>query len=192
MLGGFPALPAVVVGIMTAQAVSGQGDANRPSGSIQPTSVEREFRVRLADGIEAGSVRKALVGAAHRLARSECQAIFSDFRDRSGRALADVLTDLRVDASRFLTWLYFRDAPRQYCDGGRLAVTTPGSRAVFVCGRSFEQSWRDTPEYAEATLIHEMLHSLGLGENPPSSKEITDRVRLRCAAGESLARTSPR
>jgi hypothetical protein len=34
--------------------------------------------------------------------------------------------------------------------------------------------------HAEALVIHEMLHSLGLGENPPPSDEITARVRARC------------
>jgi hypothetical protein len=29
-------------------------------------------------------------------------------------------------------------------------------------------------------IIHEMLHTLGLGENPPSSREITQRVTERC------------
>jgi hypothetical protein len=29
-------------------------------------------------------------------------------------------------------------------------------------------------------VIHEMLHSLGLGENPPSSREITKQVTARC------------
>jgi len=29
-------------------------------------------------------------------------------------------------------------------------------------------------------IIHEMLHTLGLGENPPSSREITQRVNERC------------
>jgi hypothetical protein len=29
-------------------------------------------------------------------------------------------------------------------------------------------------------VIHEMLHTLGLGEDPPSSFEITERVRRRC------------
>jgi hypothetical protein len=33
---------------------------------------------------------------------------------------------------------------------------------------------------AEAMVIHEMLHTLGLGENPPSTFEITERVRQRC------------
>ena len=34
--------------------------------------------------------------------------------------------------------------------------------------------------WAVATLIHEALHTLGLGENPPSSTEITERVLRRC------------
>jgi hypothetical protein len=33
---------------------------------------------------------------------------------------------------------------------------------------------------ADVLLIHEMLHSLGLGENPPSSREITEHVVARC------------
>jgi len=36
------------------------------------------------------------------------------------------------------------------------------------------------PFYAEAVIIHETLHSLGLGENPPTSDEITWRVFSRC------------
>jgi hypothetical protein len=51
--------------------------------------------------------------------------------------------------------------------------------------------------HAEALLIHEMLHSLGLGENPPTSHQITARVRARCdgrgplVGGEAVARTRP-
>ena len=36
------------------------------------------------------------------------------------------------------------------------------------------------PRLAEALVIHEMLHTLGLGENPPTSTEITKRVEGRC------------
>jgi hypothetical protein len=32
----------------------------------------------------------------------------------------------------------------------------------------------------EAMVIHEMLHSLGLGEDPPSGREINLRVLMRC------------
>jgi hypothetical protein len=33
---------------------------------------------------------------------------------------------------------------------------------------------------AQAIVIHEALHTLGLGENPPSSAEITARVLASC------------
>jgi len=36
-------------------------------------------------------------------------------------------------------------------------------------------------ELAELIVIHEFLHSLGLGENPQTSVEITARVKARCA-----------
>jgi hypothetical protein len=38
----------------------------------------------------------------------------------------------------------------------------------------------ENPTLAEAMVIHEMLHTLGLGENPPTTFEITDRVMARC------------
>ena len=37
-----------------------------------------------------------------------------------------------------------------------------------------------TPQDREITIIHEMLHSLGLGENPPESVAITAQVLKRC------------
>jgi hypothetical protein len=33
---------------------------------------------------------------------------------------------------------------------------------------------------AATIVIHESLHALGLGENPPSSRDITNRVERRC------------
>jgi hypothetical protein len=36
------------------------------------------------------------------------------------------------------------------------------------------------PPLAEAIIIHEALHTLGLREDPPSSREITRRVVKRC------------
>ena len=66
---------------------------------------------------------------------------------------------------------------------GNLAVTEPGSRVVFICPTAFVEAVSGKPEQAEATLIHEMLHSLGLGENPPRSRDITERVLFRCDRG---------
>jgi len=61
-----------------------------------------------------------------------------------------------------------------------LGATNAGSRVIYLCPRFAEMEWKD-PRYAEAIVIHEMLHSLGLGENPPSSWEITTKVLKSCA-----------
>jgi hypothetical protein len=50
---------------------------------------------------------------------------------------------------------------------------------VFVCRFLAELQLR-TPSVAETLVIHEVLHTLGLGENPATSLEITSRVSARC------------
>lgn len=54
--------------------------------------------------------------------------------------------------------------------------------ATLVCGSRFVRQVGRNPRHAEATLLHEALHSLGLGENPPSPDYITERVEARCWA----------
>ena len=68
-----------------------------------------------------------------------------------------------------------------------MMAATPGVPRVFVCpegvGRVNSRLSRvefKSGSLAEAMVIHEMLHTLGLGENPPSTLEITARVRERC------------
>jgi hypothetical protein len=57
---------------------------------------------------------------------------------------------------------------------------------VFVCPAEREARSRlarlefQGGSLAEAMVIHEMLHTLGLGENPPTPFEITERIRARC------------
>jgi len=58
-------------------------------------------------------------------------------------------------------------------------VASPGVRRVFVC-RTFAEVQLRQPGVAESMVIHEVLHTLGLGENPPTSIEITQRVEARC------------
>ena len=62
---------------------------------------------------------------------------------------------------------------------GAAAVTRPKDRVVYVCGANFRAQ---TPGIRANTLIHEMLHTLGLRENPPSSGEINAQVRTRCGS----------
>jgi hypothetical protein len=66
------------------------------------------------------------------------------------------------------------------CRSGRAELfASVGVPRVFVC-RSFADRQVRDPWTAENIVIHEMLHTLGLGENPPTSAEITSRVNGRC------------
>jgi hypothetical protein len=48
---------------------------------------------------------------------------------------------------------------------------------VFVCGNRFGELERLR---AQRVVIHEMLHTLGLGERPPASGYIDRAVARRC------------
>jgi hypothetical protein len=95
--------------------------------------------------------------------------------------LQEKLDAYHLSGTEYLSLVYFADGlDRGRCeDTGILATATPGSRLVSVCGR-FARAYRNDPTWAEVVVIHEALHTLGLGENPPSSSEISARVSARC------------
>jgi len=138
--------------------------------------------VRLGGLYDAGTVQRSLDRARARLDRPQCQRVFTDFHDQSGQPLQDALDRYGRSGAEHLGTLLFYDGTNQpRCGGERtLAFTWPGSQIVFVCARRFVETARRDPILADAALIHESLHSLGLGENPPSSSEITSRVISRC------------
>ncbi len=129
----------------------------------------------------AGPVRAALAGAARRLERTGCAGLLHDFSDEAGQPLADRLAPFETDGPGYLRLVVFSSGQhKRVCHGGRtLAFTSPGSRVVYVCP-AFAATQRQDPALAEFVVIHEALHTLGLGENPPSSAEITERVADRC------------
>jgi hypothetical protein len=139
----------------------------------------------LAGSLHSATARFALEragkGALQRLERPECAKVLSDFRDASGRTMQERL-DLLGDTPRsYLARLSFREAFDRRCqDSVTLAFTYLESRDVFVCGNQFWQAYRRNSSYVEALVIHEMMHTLGLGENPPTSLEISARVLKRC------------
>jgi hypothetical protein len=136
--------------------------------------------VRLVHNSERFAVVRALVGATRTFADPECQALLDEFADASGRPLRAALEASALRATEYLDGIFFYDAPASLCETSALAVTVPGSRAVLVCGSRFVRQMERSSLHAEAILIHEALHSLGLGENPPSSDYITARIRARC------------
>ncbi len=140
------------------------------------------FAVRVSPVATAGVLERALAGAHRRLGHGGCQQIFSDFQDAQGRPLRRRLDALGHSSQSYLGWLIFYDgAHNGRCDTKRyLALAQRDGRAVFVCPEAFRQWGQRDLFLAEAILIHEMLHSLGLGENPPTSQEITAQVMRRC------------
>ncbi len=124
-----------------------------------------------------------MLGAKRRLASRECAAVLSDFAIAgTGQTMAAVLAEHCQAPEDYLDTLVFQDGSRTpACLSGKvLAGTRPGARVFYVCVRQFRALVeRDTVE-AQAVVIHELLHTLGLGEDPPTSQQITTRVLERC------------
>jgi hypothetical protein len=158
-----------------------QGVQAEPGGA--GLTDEEAFHVRLRQSRDGFVVGLAVRGAHRRLADPGCQAVFSDFTESSGRKLQDVLDERGETGQSHLRRLFFYDGVEaRSCRvaPGALAFTAPGSHVVLVCNQWFREAFATNPSKVEAAIIHESLHTLGLGENPPSSHEITARVMERC------------
>jgi hypothetical protein len=143
-------------------------------------------RVPAAAGM---AVQRALLGVRRRLANPGCRRVLSDFRaEAHGRTLADMPDLLGRSLEEHVDGLSFVDGGRKEpCRSSSvLAFTRPGDDTIHVCPSQFTDATRGDPVYAEIVLIHEVLHTLGLGEDPPRSVEITARVAERCRATEPL------
>ncbi len=124
-------------------------------------------------------LRWARARARERLGRPDCQAVLADFESVNGGRLDLVLRSTGRTAQEQLDLLVLESGlGRPLCDRRvSMAFTQVGSTVVSVCLRPFTLL---PPAEQDAVLIHEMLHSLGLGENPPESVAITQRVLGRC------------
>jgi hypothetical protein len=140
-------------------------------------------QVRLEDPKDGIAVSDAIRGALQRLEDARCRAVFGDFETVPGRSLQKALEDRRETPRGRLERVLFEDGSRrQGCKGpSPAAFTVPGTLVVYVCGRTFRAASERSRAFADAAIIHELLHTLGLGEDPPTSKEITDTVLARCA-----------
>jgi hypothetical protein len=139
-------------------------------------------RVRVRSGEDAAAVAGALLGAQGRLRSGSCQQLLDGYRDARGRLLRENLAPLAMEPADYLTLLVIVDGGERGSGSlcrtrGVAAVTEPNGRVVYVCGGAFRAL---SQAHREHVLIHEMLHSLGLGENPPSAREINASVWARC------------
>jgi len=140
-------------------------------------------RVYLSDSAARGVVERAILGAQVRLDRPGCRQVFTDFTDASGQPLLATLDATGLRAADYVVervWFVDgSDTPQCLKATETAAFTEAGSKVVHVCASRFAKLAHQTTA-AEVLIIHELLHTLGLGENPPSSAEITHRVTSRC------------
>lgn len=147
-----------------------------------PASAQTPVLFGFVEGDTQFAVRRAVEGAAARLARPACQDLFADFTDEHGRTLSTTLAASgRTPTDAFALLRFVDDGAAPQCRAATtLAFTQTGSPLIRVCGLQFRSRFlRDRPA-TEIVVIHEFLHALGLGENPPTSKAITERVTMRC------------
>jgi hypothetical protein len=149
-------------------------------GSPAETNGRAAPLARLRDSRTRTALLQAIEGAGRRFGHPRCQALLTTFADAAGRPLQEALDAQGLRPSDYLGRIFFYDGQASGCRAPRLAYTERGSHAVFVCGPRFWTVWRENPAYAECAVIHEALHSLGLGENPPTWEEITARVLEAC------------
>jgi hypothetical protein len=137
---------------------------------------------RALPAFQARTADFAREGAMARLRSPECQRILTDFKDGEGRSLSANLAPFAVPPDQYLARIPFLDGSgHALCEGGQSQLlTTQGVGRVFVC-KGFLKTVERERATAEVYVIHEMLHTLGLGENPPRSQEITQQVKRRCA-----------
>ena len=159
----------------------------RLSAADKPSSIAaaRLVHVMIPNPVVRQRVELAIQGASQRLDGRECQKLFTDFEDGAGQPLQARLDAIHLTGAEFLTWLRFAEGEElPVCTRTThvAAFTQPGSRVIQVCGGTFARQSTANSQAGEVLIIHELLHTLGLEENPPSSADISRRVLERCGA----------
>ncbi len=128
------------------------------------------------------ALTQMIEAAEQKLAASRCQEVFRDFHDAAGRPLERALEETGRNAVSLLRSLEFAEGSGDPACQSRstLAWTHPGARTIYLCSLAFADAAHFNSRFLANLMIHEGLHTLGLGENPPSSLEITQQVALKC------------
>ena len=166
--------PAIGVVLLLAQGL-GQGAGQELAGSPRLPLV-----LHLSPFAER-CVRRAVDLAVARLAQPGCPDVYDDFTLPDGSTPQAVLHRQGIAPTQLVERLVFIDGSAdRVCRQGRAALTTtPGNHVVYVCPLFVALHVRN-PELTADLVIHESLHVLGLGEDPPTSAEITNSVARRC------------
>ena len=172
-------------------AAQGQREPGQPEHGKESSAATSEKTapreswplIRIPDPLARRATIAALESASAQFADADCRRILTDFDDGNGRSLADRLSSVAVDVHVYLTMVTFIDDSRhKRCASGVLVFTAPGSRVVRVCAEELRRINAQQADYVVATIIHEILHTLGLGENPPSSREMSNARRIQSSS----------
>jgi hypothetical protein len=153
-----------------------------PNDLRRTTTSDDWPNIHVEDVYTRDAATLALEGASRWLVRPKCQTLFLEFTDERNLPLTAKLRELDTDPEGYLRMVLFLDGAQSATCRRHdvLAFTARGSRVVYLCGRDFERASRRDVAEVQATVIHELLHSLGLGENPPSPRAITYRIQQLC------------
>jgi len=157
------------------------GTAASDVSRAAPKSAAAASRVYIADARVRRAAQSALQVASTQAATRRCQRVLSEFADRDQQPLASRLHALRLPLQEYVRTVVFVDGGSlPACRKSVLALTMPGSRVVHLCGAAFADVAEHSPVEAGVLVMHEVLHTLGLGESPPSPAFISRRVRELC------------
>ena len=170
---------AILAALSSIAATGAFAESNAAPGTAAPMAVSISFFI---DRRLPAELRPSLDAALLKLADNRCQEVLTDFSDAGGRRLDENLATLGHSPTSYLGLVLFYDgrATQACADRDVLAWTQPGSRAVQICWDQFAAQQRWDMGYTANIIIHEALHTLGLGEGPPDNREITARVAARC------------
>jgi len=146
---------------------------------------EPNFRIWIRTPDSALALRRAALAAHRKLQDPRCRTVLSEFKDAAGNTLQQNLEKIGLSPSEYLTFVVFMDArdmkpsASSRCQKiGTVAIAQPGGRIVGVCSEKLVRLVAQSD--GGNLVIHETLHTLGLGEDPPSSAAIDAAVTRRC------------
>jgi hypothetical protein len=139
-------------------------------------------RVYVGNIVARAAVTASLEGAIQRLRDPDCSRALSVLRGSGGESLGATLTQRAPSWAEYLQGVYFSEGTAGSLCQRRsvLAFTTVNSRVVFICSEAFLQLRRRSVWLAEAVIIHEVLHTLGLPDRNDKDQDITERVLRVC------------
>src|SRR5687768_1574595 len=139
-------------------------------------------RVVISGIVSRAAVTSSVEGAARRLQDTECSRILAGWRGSNGQLLGTTLAERAPDWTAYVRSIYFCEGvtATQCQRRDVVALTAVKSRVVFICANAFLALRRRSIWHAEAVIIHEVLHTLGLPDRNDKNGDITEQVLRAC------------